>query len=65
MINIESSLNGEAQVNIFDMTGRCVKEVSVENMSKASINVEDLNKGVYFITVQQDKSYSIQKLVIE
>ena len=65
MINIESSLNGEAQVNIFDMTGRSVKEVSVENMSKASINVEDLNKGVYFITVQQDKSYSIQKLVIE
>ena len=65
MINIESSLNGEAQVNIFDMTGRCVKEVSVENMSKASINVEDLNKGVYFISVQQDKSYSIQKLVIE
>ena len=65
MINIESSLNGEAQVNIFDMTGRSVKEVSVENMSKASINVEDLNKGVYFISVQQDKSYSIQKLVIE
>ena len=65
MINSDSSLNGEAKVNFFDMTGRCVKEVSVENMSKASINVEDLNKGVYFITVQQDKSYSIQKLVIE
>ncbi len=65
MINIESSLNGEAQVSIFDMTGRCVKEVSVADMSNVAINVEDLNKGVYFIAVQQDKNYNIQKLVIE
>ena len=65
MINIESSLNGEAQVNIFDMTGRCVKQVSVMDMSNATINVENLNKGVYFISIQQDVIYNIQKLVIE
>lgn len=65
MINIESSLNGEAQINIFDMTTRCVKQVSVSDMSNVSINVEDLNKGVYFISIQQNNSYSIQKLVIE
>ena len=65
MINIESSLNGKAQINIFDMTGRCMKEVSANDMSKVSINVEDLNKGVYFISIQQDNSYNIQKLVIE
>ena len=65
MVNIESSLKGEAQVNIFDMTGRCVKEVSVSDMSNVSINVEDLNKGVYFISIQQDNSNNIQKLVIE
>ena len=65
MISIKSALNGEAQVSIFDMTGRCVKEVTVENMNNATINVEDLNKGVYFVSVQQDRSYNIQKLVIE
>ena len=65
MINIESSLNGKAQINIFDMTGRCVKEISANDMSKVSVNVEDLNKGVYFISIQQDNSYNIQKLVIE
>ena len=64
MINIESSLTGEAQVSIFDMTGRCVKQAVVE-MSNATINIEDLNKGVYFISVQQDKCYNIQKLVVE
>ena len=65
MINIESSLNGEAQVSIVDMTGRCVKEVSVSDMSNVAINVEDLSKGVYFISVQQDNSFNIEKLVIE
>ena len=44
MISIKSALNGEAQVSIFDMTGRCVKEVTVENMNNATINVEDLNR---------------------
>ena len=65
MVNIESSLRGEAQVSIFDMTGRCVKEVSAADMSNVSINVENLNKGVYFISVQQDRNHNIQKLVIE
>lgn len=65
MINIESSLNGEAQVNIFDMTGRNVKQVSVADMSNVTINVENLNKGVYFISIQQDRNHNIQKLVIE
>jgi hypothetical protein len=65
MINIESSLNGEAQVNIFDMTGRSVKQVSVADMSNVTINVENLNKGVYFISIQQDRNHNIQKLVIE
>ena len=65
VVNIESSLRGEAQVAIYDMTGRCVKEVSVTDMSKVAINVENLNKGVYFISVQQDRNHNIQKLVIE
>lgn len=65
VVNIESSLRGEAQVAIYDMTGRCVKEVSVTDMSKVVINVENLNKGVYFISVQQDRNHNIQKLVIE
>ena len=65
MVNIESSLRGEAQVSIFDMTGRCVKEVSAADMSNVSINVENLTKGVYFISIQQDRNHNIQKLVIE
>ena len=65
MISIKSAMNGEAQISIFDMTGRCVKQVSATDMSNVSINVEGLNKGVYFVSVQQDRNHNIQKLVIE
>lgn len=65
IINIESSMTGEAQISITDMAGRCVKQVVVSDMSKASINVEDIEKGVYFISVQQDDNFNIQKLVVE
>lgn len=60
-INIRSIANIEAEVNIYDMTGRCVKNVVVSDMSNATINVEDLNQGVYFMNING----VIEKLVIE
>jgi hypothetical protein len=41
------------------MTGRCVKDVNA--IDNATINVEDLNKGVYFVNVNG----KVEKLVIE
>ena len=52
-------LNGNAQVRIFDMTGRCVKDVNATD--NTTINIEDLNKGVYFVNVNG----KVEKLVIE
>ena len=43
------------------MTGRCVKSVYAEDVSDATINVEDLDKGVYFIEING----KVEKLVIE
>lgn len=60
-INITSELNGEAEVNILDMTGRCVKNVVINDMSNATINISDLDKGVYFINING----SVSKLVIK
>lgn len=53
------NVNGNAKVSIFDMTGRCVKEVDVTDNAK--INVEDLERGVYFVSVGE----RVEKLVIE
>lgn len=59
-VNIESDSDIEAEVNIYDMTGRCVKSVVVSGMN-VTINVEDLNQGVYFMNING----AVEKLVIE
>ena len=58
-VNIKTSARGSGEIRIFDMTGRCVKEVSA--VDNATINVEDLNKGIYFVNVNG----KVEKLVIE
>ena len=60
-VNIKSSASGSCDINIFDMTGRCVKSVYVEDVSDAIINIDDLDKGVYFIEL----AGKVEKLIIE
>ena len=60
-VKITSAINGEAEINIFDMTGRCVKNIRVANINDATIDVSDINKGVYFINV----AGNIEKLIIK
>ncbi|MBO5811169.1 MAG: T9SS type A sorting domain-containing protein [Bacteroidales bacterium] len=57
--NFNIDLDGDTHVRIFDIAGRCVKEIDV--VDNATINIEDLNKGVYFVEVN-DK---IEKLIVE
>ena len=63
-IFIEGALNDNAQVSIIDLTGRCVKEVVISN-TVSSINIEDLESGVYFISVKQNENNYVEKLVIK
>lgn len=51
--------NGDANVKIFDMTGRCVKDVNVAD--DATIDIKDLNTGVYFVNVNG----KVEKLVVK
>ena len=61
VLYIESELNAKA--NIIDMVGRSVKEV--EFSGNTAINIEDLNSGIYFISIQEGSNRSIQKLVVK
>ena len=47
-------------VKIFDMTSRCIMEVQIDEMN-TTINIEGLDKGVYFISVNE----SVKKLVVK
>ena len=60
-VRISSTVNGEANVSIYDMTGRCVKEIRVSDISNATINLNDVDKGVYVINVNGN----VEKLIIK
>ena len=53
------NVNGDANVKIFDMTGRCVKDVNV--VDDATVDIKDLNTGVYFVNVNG----RVEKLVVK
>lgn len=65
VINVKSGMNGEGQVSLIDMTGRVVKDVNVTDMSNATINVEDMSNGIYFIKIQQANNSFIDKVIIK
>ena len=59
-INIKSNMTGEGVVVIYDMTGCCVKSMCVSDMSNATINLSDVEDGMYLIDVNGKK----QKVVV-
>ena len=59
-INIKSDKSGKADVSIYDMTGRLVKNISVSDISNATVNVSDIEKGIYLINIDGKK----EKVVI-
>ncbi len=52
-----------AQVSLIDMTGRCVKATEISG--DATINVEDLEKGMYIIKIQDGDNTMINRVVVK
>lgn len=63
-IFVEASSNESAKVSIIDLTGRCVKEVEISG-TVSTINIEDIESGVYFISVKQNDNNFVEKLVVK
>ena len=61
VVYIESELNAKA--NIIDMLGRSVKEV--EFNGNTTIDIEGLNSGIYFISIQSENNQHVQKLIVK
>lgn len=60
-VKISSDFDADAQIIINDMTGRLVKVVNASNLSDLTIDVSDINKGVYFVNIEGE----IQRLIIK
>ena len=61
VVYVESGVNAKA--SIIDMIGRSVKEV--EFSGNAAIDIEDLNRGIYFISIQGENNQHVQKLIVK
>ena len=65
VVYIQTELTGEATANIVDLTGRLVKSVNISDMQNASINVEDVNTGIYFFMIQQENTIIVRKVTVK
>ena len=65
VVYIQTELTGEATANIIDITGRLVKSVNISDMQNASVNVEDIDTGVYFFMIQQENTIIVRKITVK
>jgi hypothetical protein len=66
----EFTINSSADitsVTMMDLTGRIVKYVNYTNVTNnnKSINVNDVVKGIYLITIETTNGTTVQKLIVE
>jgi hypothetical protein len=59
--NLSSNLNNSLGIQIFDVLGKSVKKLDT---NKKSINISDLNSGIYFVRIKNGDYYVTKKLII-
>ena len=62
IINIKSDLNGNMQVEIYNILGA---KVASDVISNSEMNISGLNSGIYMVKVTQNEKSGIRKLVIK
>jgi len=60
-VNISSKFNGAKKVSVFDVLG---KEVIRTTMNGERLNISTLNSGVYILKVEQGRTTTTKKLVV-
>lgn len=67
LITISSTINGQANVSyeIVDVLGKVVLQNENNASDKFSINIHDLNSGIYFLRIQVNNSVVVKKFVKE
>ena len=63
-LNIVAKTNNTINaINIVDMNGRTVKNTNDAGMNNTSVNVSDLNSGVYFVTIETNEGTGTSKFI--
>lgn len=62
VLHVESSLNLEKTVSLFDVLG---KEVMKTTSSNTTINIANLNSGIYIVKITEGEKTATKKLVVK
>ena len=63
-LNIVAKTNNTINaISIVDMNGRTVKNTNDAGMNNTSVNVSDLNSGVYFVTIETNEGTGTSKFI--
>jgi hypothetical protein len=64
VVNLNSKNGNQInKVQILDLNGRLIKEVTPSGLSEIQVNVSNLNAGVYFVKVQSDLGVGTSKII--
>ena len=61
-VTLEEASN--AQVNVFDLTGRMMQQANTNGTNRLQLNLEGLAQGIYTVAVEQNGKRSTQRLVV-
>jgi hypothetical protein len=67
-LNYNSAMNGNVSIRIIDAMGRVIlskESTAVKGLNSIQFDSEQLSKGVYFITVCYEGSYSKYKMLLK
>lgn len=66
MVSISSSVSTQiSNIEIFDLNGRMVKSVKVDNLSVTNVDITNLTTGVYMMKITSDNGISTKKVIKE
>ncbi|MBL4651903.1 MAG: T9SS type A sorting domain-containing protein, partial [Flavobacteriales bacterium] len=67
-LSFELANDANATIQIYDMTGKIVKSISInhysEGMNNVTFDVTQLRQGTYFVTVESNDSRQVAKFVV-
>lgn len=63
-LNIEFALNTTAKINIYNVTGKLIKNEKMDNLKSKSFSVSNLTGGIYFLKIETENSFLTKKIVI-
>ena len=63
IVNIEIEGNQTLSVQVNDVVGKLISETTIN--SNTTLNLQDLEKGVYFVTVSDSETSNTTKIIIE